>query len=379
MVESQLPGISDEIVETVGDQVPEYSRPLEGSFGRGVYRGVGAALGQFVALIRNPEATREAGRSVYVELGRGELRQGRTLDALQSAYRVGARIAWRRLAAAGVRAGLDQSTLNLLAESIFAFIDELSSDSVDGYAAALSERQGERLHRHRQLVSALLKSPAASGEELRDLARAADWRIPATAAVLACHQKDLAEITRRLPVDVISATVESTGCIVVPDPAGPGRPRQLETAVGDLSATLGPESDPASLEQSWRIARLALGAADSGSLEDSRLLSSDRHLVDLAIYNSRELIGRIQNRELAPMNELTPKARARMTDTVRAYIDQRGNAAEMARALQIHPQTARYRLTRLRELFGDRLDDPDGRLALELSLRLDDSPAEAAL
>ncbi|HEX5980736.1 MAG TPA: helix-turn-helix domain-containing protein [Thermoleophilaceae bacterium] len=42
---------------------------------------------------------------------------------------------------------------------------------------------------------------------------------------------------------------------------------------------------------------------------------------------------------------------------------------EVARALHVHPQTVRYRLARLRELFGERLDAPDGRFELELALR----------
>jgi DNA-binding PucR family transcriptional regulator len=41
----------------------------------------------------------------------------------------------------------------------------------------------------------------------------------------------------------------------------------------------------------------------------------------------------------------------------------------MARALHVHPQTARYRLAQLRELLGDQLDDPDARFELELALR----------
>jgi DNA-binding PucR family transcriptional regulator len=41
----------------------------------------------------------------------------------------------------------------------------------------------------------------------------------------------------------------------------------------------------------------------------------------------------------------------------------------VAAALGIHPQTARYRLARLRELFGADLDDPDGRFWLEVALR----------
>ena len=80
--------------------MPEYARPLEGSFGRGIRTGVEEALRQFVALIRDPEGGRGFGREVYVELGRGESRQGRTLDSLQAAYRVGARVAWRRISAA---------------------------------------------------------------------------------------------------------------------------------------------------------------------------------------------------------------------------------------------------------------------------------------
>jgi DNA-binding PucR family transcriptional regulator len=39
----------------------------------------------------------------------------------------------------------------------------------------------------------------------------------------------------------------------------------------------------------------------------------------------------------------------------------------------VHPQTARYRLGRLRELFGSALDDPEARFWLQLALRVDGS------
>jgi DNA-binding PucR family transcriptional regulator len=41
----------------------------------------------------------------------------------------------------------------------------------------------------------------------------------------------------------------------------------------------------------------------------------------------------------------------------------------MARVLHLHPQTARYRIARLRDLLGEQLDDPDARFELELALR----------
>ena len=111
---------------------------------------------------------------------RGELREGRTLDALQSAYRVGARVAWRRLAAAATRAGVEPEVLSLLAESIFAYIEELSADSVEGYAEARSRLEGERRRRRRELVTLLAPRPAgrgggpASGSRGGWLARAAN-------------------------------------------------------------------------------------------------------------------------------------------------------------------------------------------------------------
>src|ERR687895_2749705 len=111
VIEPELDAITDEILTTIAREVPDYARPLEGSFGRGVRTGVTEALRQFVELIRSPSSGRGPGREVYVALGRGEQQQGRTLDALQSAYRVGARVAWRRLAEAARRAEPDPAVL----------------------------------------------------------------------------------------------------------------------------------------------------------------------------------------------------------------------------------------------------------------------------
>ena len=45
-----------------------------------------------------------------------------------------------------------------------------------------------------------------------------------------------------------------------------------------------------------------------------------------------------------------------------------GRRDEVAAALFVHPQTVRYRMGQLRDLYGDRLDDPDTVLALTLAL-----------
>src|SRR3954467_12597000 len=120
LIEPELPGLRDEIFAVIAEEVPEYARPLDGNFGRGLRLGVDEALRQFARLIANPDAGRGQSSEVYRGLGRGEMREGRSLDALQAAYRVGARVAWRRLSSLGVAAGLEPTVLCSLADAIFA-------------------------------------------------------------------------------------------------------------------------------------------------------------------------------------------------------------------------------------------------------------------
>ena len=367
VLEPELDAVTDEILATIAREVPDYARPLEGSFGHGVRTGVTEALRQFVELIRSPSGARGPGREVYVALGGGELRQGRTLDALQSAYRVGARVAWRRLAEAARRAELDPELLSLLAESIFAYIEELSADSVQGYAEARALQEDERRRRRRELVAALLREPPTDELDLRAAAAAARWRLPRSAAALACSESDLDELTRRLPPETLSAVVEGVGCLVIADPDGPGRRAEIERGLS--AGALGPATPLSGLAGSWSLARSARRAAEAGVLGGGDLVRVDEVLPELLLLDNRELVDRIGARRLAPLDELTPKARRRMEQTALAYVQHGGNAAAMSRELGVHAQTARYRLVRLRELLGEELDAPDTRFELELALR----------
>jgi hypothetical protein len=369
MIEPELEAVTEEILASIAREVPEYARPLEGSFGRGVRTGVAEALSQFVALVRNPDAGREPGREVYLALGRGELRQGRTLDSLQAAYRVGARVAWRHLSATGRESGLDPEALSLLAEAIFAYIDELSADSVEGFAQAQSELDDVRRRRRRELAAVVTGEPAASEADTRAAAQAAGWALPRLCAAAACAEEDLTGIARRLPADCLAVGLEGLGCVLIPDPGGPGRSAALDHAAATAPLAIGPAVAPAELSTSWSLARSTLRAAAAGALPDSGAVVADDHLGELMLFEGRRLARRMSARRLAPLAGLTERARERMRETALAYIDHRGNAVAMARALHLHPQTVRYRVNRLRELLGEQLDDPGARFELEVALR----------
>jgi hypothetical protein len=154
-----IPQLSVEIIDAIRKNVPAYAQPLEGEFGTGVRLGVEQALTEFVDLVETPDRDRSAGREVYIRLGRGEARAGRTMEALLAAYRIGARVAWRRVAEVARGAGLGEEALAALAESIFAYIDELSGLSAEGYAQYQAAAAGEAQRRRRRLVTMMIQSP----------------------------------------------------------------------------------------------------------------------------------------------------------------------------------------------------------------------------
>jgi DNA-binding PucR family transcriptional regulator len=58
-----------------------------------------------------------------------------------------------------------------------------------------------------------------------------------------------------------------------------------------------------------------------------------------------------------------------LLDTLKAYLEE-GEQQAAARRLQVHPNTLRYRLDRIREISGADLDDPETRLNLAVALRV---------
>jgi len=379
----ELPALAAELIDTIRAEVPSFGRPLEGEFGQIVRGGVEQALLQFEQMARNPGTGREMGRSVYVELGRGEVREGRPLDALLAAYRVGAKVAWRRLAEAGAAAGLSTETLILLAESIFAYIDELSAESAEGYAQEQAERAGEADRRRAVLIDLLLQQPAATPEDLAFAAQRARWEVPRELAVVTWHAvRGGRRLVAALPAGSVATLVDGHMVAVVPDPVGPGRRDQLAEALRGVAAGVGSVLPVAEAARSRQRAAGALALAEAraataaggrggtgGRSRESGPLFADEHRVALLLHGDPPLVGEIAEDVLAPLAVESPVSRERLTETLSAWLRHDRNATAAANALHVHAQTVRYRLTRLRELFGDDLDDPDLRFTLELVLR----------
>ncbi|MGH2905852.1 MAG: PucR family transcriptional regulator [Solirubrobacterales bacterium] len=369
LMDAQRETIADDIVQTLGREVPAYTRPLGGVFGDTVRLGVDQALRQFTAMVRDPATPmREEGRRVYVALGRGELDAGRSIGSLLAAYRLGAQVAWARLADQSAGAGLTQKDTNLLAESIFAYIDTLSAESAEGYAQAQAERAGELDIRRGELIELLtLGTIGTDKRALLQTAEIARWRVPEKLTVVLWREALGRAPAARLPQDSIFTLTSELFIALVPDPEGPGRRGQLTRGFATFEAGMGSIGAPAETPRSYQhaLAALRLGA----ERELPGIVAADEHRIELITRADPLLATEIVAERLAPLNAETPHSRRRLNDTLLAWLRHDGNVPAAAAELHVHAQTVRYRMARLRELLGDALDDPDARFELEFALR----------
>jgi DNA-binding PucR family transcriptional regulator len=106
---------------------------------------------------------------------------------------------------------------------------------------------------------------------------------------------------------------------------------------------------------------------------DGPVVTTEDHLAALVVHGDAGLARELATR-LEPLEERTPSSAERLAETLAAWLDHQGSVPRVAQELRVHPQTVRYRLAQLRELFGERLEDPESRFELMLALRAADRP-----
>lgn len=359
-----LPSVADEILVAIRAEVPEYRRPFEGSFGKVVRRGVEFSLREFVAFVEEPGRPTRNDRMIE-ELGRGEVRAGRTLDALQSAYRTGARVAWRRFADAARADGADPAVLVPLGEAIFAYIHRLAGLSVTGWAHEQSLRAGATQRARDRLVRLVVADRPVG--DLVGAAAELGWTPPARLAVVALPGADGPGDLLRIDPGVVAAVVGGVAVGLVPAPGALGRALGVLTGT---SAVVGPTVAWEDVARSHRRASTLAGLAASGRVAAGEgPVQAGEHLTDLVVHGDGEAADDLADAVLAPLDALAAGRRERHLETLRAWLDHRGHGPRMAAALHLHPQTVRYRMARLRETLEVDPEDADARFALELALR----------
>src|SRR3954466_7763517 len=360
------------MIDATRAEIPAYDRPLQGDFGERVKGSTASSVERFLALIAGEERdVRGTSSDLYVELGRNEVRSGRPIDTLLGAYRIGARVMWRGFAAEGRAAGIEPDVLYRLAEALFAYVDELSHESSDGYAEALALRHGARERERERLLEVLMRRQPAEPVVVYAQAARAEWNVPEEVAPVATPSARMParQLEHRLPDGSMAATLDGMTVALVPELDPPGRTAERGGALEGAPGARGAQVPSLEAAEEVERAVLAVALQQAGVLPADGIAAPADPLVALTPPRDPERARSLAERALAPLDRLSPATKQKLTETLACWLDPACNPGETARALHVHMQTLRYRLRQLEEIFGEEcLGDGDKRLELQLAL-----------
>lgn len=209
----ELASLSAEIVDEIRATIPAYARPLDGPYGRSIRAGVEYAITLFVAQIADPRASKEQSHEVHHRLGQNEMREGRSLDTLQSAYRVGARVVATGSCGSDGGPLRRRSCRSWLMRCWRSWTNWRRSHWMAIWRRKLAPCGALDTWR-RRLLGVLLEVPAAPPKAIAELAQLTGWAVPEQASPIAVQSPLNGRARRRRDVGL--------GC-----PGGPGLRRAV--------------------------------------------------------------------------------------------------------------------------------------------------------
>jgi DNA-binding PucR family transcriptional regulator len=153
--------------------------------------------------------------------------------------------------------------------------------------------------------------------------------------------------------------------LLVPSATGAARATLLRSLAG-RDAVVGPARPWTQVQSSYdralRVVRLGLEPSDPAPVD------TEAHLDQLILGADARAMEDLRLQVLAPLDGLRPAVADKLRETLRCWLLHHGRREEVAAALFVHPQTVRYRMQQLREIYGTRLEDPSWVLRLTIAL-----------
>lgn len=149
--------------------------------------------------------------------------------------------------------------------------------------------------------------------------------------------------------------------------------KPLVAAVGSIARRIQdlPESrESASKTLQYLLGHLVPAVRGRASLTSTVALFED-HRIPLGLLQVGEFMqerGLAESDQLAALHTYDAENQTDYVETLRAYLASNGSISAMAGTLNVHNNTARYRVAQLSNIFGLDLDDPQKRLWLWLRL-----------
>lgn len=368
---SEAPALAEEILREIRREYPHLPVVLDESGEPMALVGIRRAIEVFVQHLETAEGRPRVPPGVFQEFGRGEGLNGRSLDSLQAIYRMGVRLAWRRFADIGQRVEIPPPHDVRAGRRGLRVPGRPGRPVGPRLRGGGGQAGGERLRLQRRLMELLLadRHHGDPAEALTERAARIGWPLPKKVAVGVLLRPAREAVPPAVTQGVLLDMDYEQPRMVVPEPDAAGRPELLHRALAGWSGAIGPPVPLADAAKSLRWAEAAVRLMERDLLPMRRgpvLHRTHRGPGPPATGGADR---RPRPALSVPLQHCGPTHARRLAETLLAWLETRGGAPEVATRLGVHPQTVRYRLRQIRELWGDEIDDPDRRFELELVLR----------
>ncbi|WP_344113420.1 helix-turn-helix domain-containing protein [Kribbella alba] len=332
-----------------------------------------AQLRSILPTLCGPEA---ADISYARHSGRQRAALGVPLAKVMEAYRVGGRFIWEALVAEAQNTRLlGSEALVRAASRIWLILDDFTDAMAGAYRDAVAERIVAQEHERSALVAALLEARITEHETLWEAAEILRISHRGPFVVVAA---EVPEVGRRafpdMEVRLRSVGMSSAwrlladlqvGIVVLPES---GRMDQLVAALtvhAEHRVGVSPRySRLDGTREALRFAKFAI----LGTAAGTKVTLFDSSPLAVTAASTPEVMARIVNSTLGPLDTTPAADREVLLDTLEAWRDCGGSTERAAKQLFVHPNTVRQRLRRIAELTGCTLTAPRDVARLCLAL-----------
>lgn len=360
--------LSDRMAADVRDRVTPFRDRHRADLDDVLNEPIRLGITSFVDVLEHGPGRRAEIEATFQEIGRQEALHGNSLENLRSIMLIAARTSWQAIHRRCRELQVPDGVLGRIGDLLFAHIDNLERQISIGHLAMQSELRQTAARWRGPLVAALLAGERAA--RLEELAAPTGWPLPSSVQVIAVRTPHGADGTdpSALPEVALTQVGRPISVVVTPADHASSVLARIPAAFGHEPVALSWPVAPSNTPDGVRWARRALELSELGVLPPRLVIDCADHVSTLWLHAEPLLRQLVVQRQLAPLMREPARSRKVLSETLLLYLETRGSAPALAERLGVHPQTVRYRLRRLRLMFGDRIDAPES-LTMLLALR----------
>ena len=357
------------IADLIMTQVSAYARTGSPERRRLILRASRGAGELFLDIVEGHPTAPEVVVDTFAGLGFHEGAAGHSLDALRGAFEIATLRVSRELREQCDRAepAVSVAIRDRLVAASVDFFQLLMGVVVKAHGRGVRHYESDPATLRRRLGETLARG--GDLDEATTLAARLSWPMPAEVVVCRIEVEPARVATLRLPTSALRVDDGDAALVIVGLDAAETVVERLRS-VPDKAPVIVSEPVPlGEVRQAFAWVRRAGVLIVAGVIPAPAVVRCADYRAELALYADPELNRRQSLRVLAPLELVGSLGRTKMAETLLLWLAGRLGPHEVARELGVSERTARYRIARLRAVFGEILDDPKSVAFLILALR----------